>query len=134
MFSLAGPPSEQEAHGQPKPAFHAAVMMQSMFGTRQVVKRLKTAAPPPGQTVEAGSDPVQGSKCLSINMQAPSMASPQQDAAGVFAVAFAKESAAAPPAVSIAAHPQLPQVLACGFFLRHIMIECLRLLANACNL
>jgi hypothetical protein len=106
MFSLAGPPSEQEAHGQAKPAFHAAVMIQSMFGTRQVVKRLKTAAPPPGQTVEAGSDPVQGSKCLSINMQAPSMASPQQDAAGVFAVAFAKESAAAPPAVSIAAHPQ----------------------------
>ena len=81
----------QEAHGQAKPAFHAAVTIQSMFGTRQVVKRLTTAAPPPGETAEAGSDQVQGSKCLSINTQAPSMGSPQhQDASAVYAVAFGK--------------------------------------------
>jgi hypothetical protein len=79
------------SHGEAKPAYHAAVQMQSQLGARQFVRRLETMAPPAGETVESGSNRVEGSGCLSITAQSRVGVDTEQDQSIVFVASFGKQ-------------------------------------------
>ena len=98
VFENASSTADEAAHGPPKPAYDAAVAVQALIGPRPFVSRLRTSTPPSDRTVEAGDDPIEGSKCLSINTQVQRRT--DQDASTVYALGFGAARHDAPPAAA----------------------------------
>ena len=101
VFEEGASGEDAAAHGMAKPAYHAAEQMQKQVGSRQYVRRLETLPPPAGQTVEASSNLVEGSGCLSITVQSETHT--KQDQSIVFVAAFGEDRPG--PAPLVAANP-----------------------------
>jgi len=103
VFENATDATDGAAHGKAKPAYHAAVAVQTLLGARQYVKRFSSATPSAGESVE-DADSVDGSRCLSITAQNRNR-SAAQDSAAVFSLAFAalRPVGKAPPVAPAAA-------------------------------